>query len=189
MGNVKEWARWILFFSSYAPLYLVIALRGHDAEFSAFGIEFGQYQLGGVELSALSIAAIVFTVFSVGFLLFVLRLKRSRGGVREDIESYENRTEMVTEYLLVYIFPFIVFDYTDPFNLAAFLLLFLAIGAVQVRSNRLYVNPVLAFLRYNIYQVEDDNGKRLILTKRTLTDETASLRTVELSTGVYVTVK
>ncbi len=96
---------------------------------------------------------------------------------------------MVTEYLIVYIFPFIVFDYTDPFNIGAFLILFLAIGAVQVRSNKLYANPVLAFFRYNIYKVEDDNGKRLILTKQTLKDEIVSLKTVELSTGVYVTVK
>ncbi|WP_312910166.1 hypothetical protein [Natronosalvus caseinilyticus] len=189
MGNVKEWARWILFFSSYAPLYLVVALRGHEAKFSTFGIEFGLHELGGVEVSALSIGAILFTIFSVGFLLLVLHLKRSRGGVREDVENYENQTEMVTEYLIVYIFPFIVFDYTDPFNIGAFLILFLAIGAVQVRSNKLYANPVLAFFRYNIYKVEDDNGKRLILTKQTLKDEIVSLKTVELSTGVYVTVK
>jgi hypothetical protein len=55
---------------------------------------------------------------------------------------------MFTEYLLVYIFPLIVFEFSNIYDVAAFFVLFLTVAAIVIRSTRLFVNPVLIGFYY-----------------------------------------
>jgi len=63
---------------------------------------------------------------------------------------------MFTEYLLIYIFPFIVFEFSNVYDVAAFLILFFTVAAIVIRSNRLFATPVLICFRYRIYEIETD---------------------------------
>jgi hypothetical protein len=97
---------------------------------------------------------------------------------------------MFTEYLLVYIFPFIVFDFADLYDVAAFFILFLTVAAIVIRSNRLYINPVLVGFRYQVYEVETSHDRHLLLTKETLTgDNDVTINTAKISSGVYIATK
>lgn len=190
MSHVPSWGKVVLFLSSYSPLYLIVALRAHDAEYVVFQYEMPASEIFGVQLSLLSVVAIVLTVVSVAFLWAMLWTRRTRQGQQDSIEQYWNRSDMFTEYLLVYVFPFVVFDFADLFDVAAFGVLFLTVAAIVIRSNRLYINPVLVFFRYRVYEVETPHDRHLLLTKQALDGEgDVTLNTAKISSDVYIVTK
>jgi hypothetical protein len=189
MGRIPSWAKIVLFLSSYSPLYLIVALRAHDAVHSIVGYRLEPVGIGPVELSYLSIGSLILTVISVGFLALMIRMNRTRQGQLSEIEQYRNRSDMFTEYLLVYIFPFIVFEFSNVFDVAAFLILFVTVAAVVIRSNRLFVNPVLVGFRYRVYEVETEHDRRILLTKDRLDGNNITINTAKITSDVYITTR
>lgn len=185
MGRIPSWGKVILFLSSYSPLYAIVALRAHNAEYSVLGYSAPTFRVLGLTLSSISIAAILSIGISVGFLWFMLQSRRTRQGQQSSIEKCHNRSDMFTEYLLVYVFPFIVFDFADLYDLVAFLILFMTVAAIVVRSNRLYINPVLVAFRYHVYEIETPHDRRLLLTKEPI-DGNSTINTARISNGVYI---
>lgn len=189
MGRIPSWAKVVLFLSSYSPLYVIVALRAHNAEHSILGYQFEPVALGTIELSYLSIGSLILTIVSVAFLALMIRMNRTRQGQLSEIEHYQNRSDMFTEYILIYIFPFIVFEFSDMFDVAAFLVLFITVGAIVIRSNRLFVNPVLIAFRYRVYEVETEHDKRILLTKKPLDGNNITINTARISNDVYITTR
>ncbi|MCU4750954.1 hypothetical protein OB919_02975 [Halobacteria archaeon AArc-curdl1] len=189
MGRIPSWAKVVLFLSSYSPLYVIVALRAHNAEHSILGYQLEPVSLGLVELSYLSIGSLILTIASVAFLAVMIRMNRTRQGQLSEIEHYRNRSDMFTEYLLVYIFPFIVFEFSDMFDVAAFLVLFVTVAAIVIRSNRLFVNPVLIAFRYRVYEVETEHDRRILLTKEPLDGNNITVNTARISNDVYITTR
>lgn len=189
MGRIPSWAKVVLFLSSYSPLYIIIALRAHNAELSILGLQLEPVGFGPVELSYLSLGSLLVTVISVAFLAVMIRMNRTRQGQMSEIEHYRNRSDMFTEYLLVYIFPFIVFEFSNMFDVAAFLVLFTTVAAIVIRSNRLFVNPVLIAFRYRVYEVETEHDRRILLTKERLDGNDITINTARISSDVYITTR
>jgi hypothetical protein len=189
MGRVPSWAKIVLFLSSYSPLYLIVALRAHGAKHIVFGYQLEPVGFGFFELSYLSIGALILNIVSVAFLGLMIRMNRTRQGQLSEIEQYRNRSDMFTEYLLVYIFPFIVFEFSSVFDVAAFLVLFITVAAIVIRSNRLFINPVLVAFRYRVYEVETEHDRRILLTKNRLDGNDVTVNTAKISNDVYITTR
>lgn len=189
MERIPSWAKIVLFLSSYSPLYVIVALRAHDAKHSIWGYQLEPLSIGPIQLSYLSIGSLALTIASVAFLAGMIRMNRTRQGQLSDIEHYRNRSDMFTEYLLVYIFPFIVFEFSNLFDVAAFLVLFVTVAAIVIRSNRLYVNPVLIAFRYRVYEIETEHDRRILLTKDRLDGNNISINTARISSDVYITTR
>ena len=189
MGRIPSWAKIVLFLSSYSPLFIIIALRAHDAKHKILGYHLEPTQIGSVELSYLSVGSLIVTIVSVAFLALMIRMNRTRQGQLSEIEHYQNRSDMFTEYLLVYIFPFIVFEFSNLFDVAAFLVLFITVAAIVIRSNRLFVNPVLVAFRYRVYEIETEHDRRILLTKDRLDGNNITINTARISSDVYITTK
>jgi len=189
MGRIPSWAKIILFLSSYSPLFVIIALRAHDSTHSVLGYQLEPIGLGPIELSYLSLGSSIITIISVVFLILMLRMNRTRQGQSSEIQQYRNRSDMFTEYLLVYIFPFIVFEFSNIYDIAAFLVLFLTVAAIVIRSNRLFVNPILIGFRYRVYEIETKHDRRILLTKQQLDGNNMTLNTARISNDVYITTR
>jgi hypothetical protein len=187
MGRIPSWAKIVLFLSSYSPLYVIVALRAHDAVHSILGYQLAPLEIGPIKLSFVSIGSLTLTVISVVFLAIMIRMNRTRQGQLSEIEQYRNRSDMFTEYLLVYIFPFIVFEFSNVFDIAAFLILFITVAAIVIRSNRLFVNPVLIAFSYRVYEVETEHERRILLTKDPLDSNDTTINTARISSDVYIT--
>lgn len=186
MGRIPNGSKVVLFLSSYSPLYLIVALRAHNAQYQAFGIEVPRYPIMGAKLSLLSILAVGLTIGSVGFLLYLIRTRRTQQGQQATIDDYDNNSDMFTEYLLVYVFPFVVFDFNDLYDVAAFGILFLTVAAIVIRSSRLYINPVLVAFRYHVYEIETPHNQYLLLSKQPLSRDVETVNTARISNGVYI---
>lgn len=190
MGRIPSWGKAILFLSSYSPLYLIVALQSHSAEYVIMGYSLPLIRAFGYDISLLSVAGVLLTIFSVTFLWFMLWTRRTRQGQQNDIHEFHNRSDMFTEYLLVYIFPFIVFDFVDVYDVMAFLILFLTVAAIVIRSNRLYINPILVIFRYHVYEVETAHDRHLLLTKESFGNEdSVTINTARISSDVYIATK
>lgn len=189
MASLRTPFKWGIFLSSYIPLFLILALKHYSVKVvfptRLFGHHLSQY--AGLKIPALTIFWLILSVIAYWLLKLVFRVRLAREPIPKKITRVSSRNDAVTNYLLVYIFPFVVLDYTQVVNWIAFIAIFIVIGIIQVRSSHLYVNPVLGLKGYNIYEAETADERMLLLTPQRIHGET-SISAVELSRGVYIEV-
>jgi hypothetical protein len=126
---------WSLFFSSYLPLFLLVAIRS-----------IGRF-------NEVAIASGVFVLFgAMGTTLVLLTAPRKSRG-RWALVQVENRDGDVAAYAATYLLPFLLVfagNWQDLASMAAFIAF---LGFVYVRSRLIYVNPVLTALGYRLWRV------------------------------------
>lgn len=180
MVEYRAWVNVGLFLSSYIPLWLAMSLKTHTAT----------YTVSGVALPWVSLGFLLLSVGSWLVLREAISVRKTREPKFRDIESYRSRHDLLTSYLIAYIFPFINLNYTNWESWLIFLLFFLTLAAIQIRSTHLHVNPVLAALGYDIYEIEDGSrGTNLLVAEKEVDLEQESIKAVELSNRVYLTVR
>lgn len=189
MAELRKAVKWMLFLSSYIPLYLILTVKHWDITVTVPQNDLPVMELlSEVTIPIVSLSWVLLAVLSAGFLGLVISIRRSKGGDDwTNVDSLQNRDDLITNYILVYVFPFVVLDYTNLANWIAFVLFFLVIGIIQVRSSHLYVNPVLSLYDYQVYEVDTGDEIRTVISKQDLEGSIDKLKTVELSNGVYLT--
>ncbi|MFC7046545.1 hypothetical protein ACFQH6_15045 [Halobacteriaceae archaeon GCM10025711] len=180
MASYRAWVKVGLFLSSYIPLWLAMSLKTHNTTFTIRNV-------------TLPWVAIVFFLLAIasGIVLWeALSIRKTREPKFRDIESYKSRHDLLTSYLIAYIFPFINLNYTTWENWVIFIMFFFVLAAIQIRSTHLHVNPMLAALGYDIYEFEDGSrGTNLLVADKDINLEQDAVMTVELGSHVYMTVR
>ncbi|QUJ71260.1 hypothetical protein [Haloarcula marismortui] len=189
MAEFRRGIKWLLFLSSYIPLFVLLAVKHRSMTVAVPNLNISYLEpITGVHVPVLSIFWIIVAAVSGIVLKAVFSIRKSRGADSiQKINNSRSRDDLITNYVLVYIFPFVVLDYTNLANWFAFILFFFVIGIVQVKSNQLYVNPVLSFFDYRIYEADTDRGEITVLSRGKL-DESEPVHTVELSNDVHITI-
>ncbi|MFY4814786.1 hypothetical protein ACOJIV_19135 [Haloarcula sp. AONF1] len=189
-SGLKNWAKWLLFFSSYFPLYVIIAVKTRTLSFNFLLFQTPVYHVAGYKLSLISGLFLIFGLLVLAFLYVVIRFKRAENGQPKEVSEPAERNELIITYILVHVVPFAFIDYSNTLNLLAFIFLFLSIGIIQVRSSYLYINPILSAMRYDLYEIEeaDTRGQMLLVkTHEHTNSEDTTITAVELSNDVYIT--
>jgi hypothetical protein len=189
-SGLKDWAKWLLFFSSYFPLYFIIGAKARTTSFDLVLFKTPIYSIFGYDVSSVSLMSAVFGVIVIGFFVAVIYLRRGVNGQPKPVGEPTERNELLVSYIFVHIVPFAFIDYTSTLNFLAFLVLFLSIGIVQVRSSYLHINPLLAAMRYEVYDIEDADTHGQVLLVKTYeeaSNENSEIAAVELSNNVYIT--
>lgn len=180
MADYRGWVKGGLFLSSYIPLWLAMAVKTHSV---TTGIH-------GFSVPWVSLSFLLLTLASGIALREAILVRKRKEPKFRDIESYKNRHDLLTSYLIPYIFPFVSLDYTTWESWVIFALFFSVLAAIQIRSAHLHVNPVLAALGYDIYEIEDGSrGTNMLVADRDMDLERESVKAVELSNRVYITVR
>jgi len=184
MARIRSTFKWGIFFSSYIPLYLILAYKHFEVQVSP---PLAMPAIGGLEIPVLTITWLLLTILSIVALALVFHVRKSKEAEPRYIKEATNRNDAVTNYLLVYIFPFVVLDLSQIENWILFIVFFFVIGIIQVRSNYLYVNPILGVVGYNIYDVKTEDKNMTLLINKRIDDCPRHVSTVELSNGVHIT--
>jgi len=184
MGRVRAGFKWGVFFSSYVPLFLILAAKHYAFSMRLPAILFIPE---GTTVPALSIFWLFLSILSLISLYLVISVRRSKEPEPKPVKGVDNKNDAITSYILVYIFPFVVLDLSQMINWISFLVFFIVIGIIQVRSNNLYVNPILGIVGYDIYEVETTEGTLTVLTSEELTNQTEAIAAIEISNGVFIT--
>lgn len=140
--------RVLLFLSSYAPLFGLLAWRSRSCEPL------------WISLAALSVIAIA------GLLTVVLVAGTFRGPILT-VSHIQPRDAETLAYIATYLIPFLALDLTNPEDLISFVVFMSILGIISVTSHALFVNPVLSLLGYHTYDVTDpDSHVYFVLTQR-----------------------
>lgn len=162
-------AQAILFTSSYAPLLFVFALL------DSFGPGLPSILCATVGAgSILGLWVIFRCVPDLGTSLVTIRTARPRD---EDIMAY----------VVTYLLPFLGLATDTGRQQVALLLFVLVVAVLYIRARLFYVNPLLSFVGYRLFDVTSDEGRPVILlTKREYIRQGTELHAHRVSNYVFV---
>ena len=173
MAGIKLWVKFLLFVSSFSPLMLIWGFKFREILFwklSIFHIT--------IILSILSIATLIFVIESS---------RRDNNPQIIKVDSIEDLNKVHIEYLLTYVFVFLPTTNISTFSFLTFLIVLLI---VYLKSNLIYVNPILSLLLYDVVKIKSNNEEIILLTrKKDNIIRNEKLRTSVLSKGVFVETK
>lgn len=141
-----------LFFSSYAPLFALLAYESRAST------------------PAWVILATVAVASALG-LIAVMASKRNELGPRLKVKHSRPKDGDVLAYTASYLVPFFSLDLTKTDNVVVFCGFLLVVGVVYINSDMLFVNPLLNIARFHSFWVSDEQGHEYsLITRRTHLD-------------------
>ena len=159
----------LMFLSSYAPLFLVLAIRTSSWR--------------------LSLAWLVVALFGFVGLQGILRGARSTTPEPIEAHSIEPRSAEVAAYLASYLVAFVAGGPTGGRDLISLGIYLVVLAVVYIRTGLMYINPVLAIQGYRLVSATtragDDEIPVVVLTK---SDSVRPRRIlgVRIANGVYL---
>jgi hypothetical protein len=161
--------RIVLFLSSYAPLFFIMAIK------------YGPSHLffGG---AMVTIAAV-----SVSLLMIYLNAAAKLAVDRVVVERISTKDAEAMGYIATYLIPFLDLKIDDIQNALSLLLLFFVLGVLYVHSNLIYVNPVLNLLNYHLFEVELEGGMpTALLSKKRFIERGTTMSVVSLGEQILL---
>lgn len=176
---ITKFSKWILFISSYIPLYLIFVISNSFDAYSKYtAIRFKENYSISLLISNLKtnfIIIIIFVALSLisWVLLFVIIKVSSKSTNYKELYMVRKYNEKINEYILVYILPFISVSSNDFKELFMFAIIFMVIGMVSVKNDIVYINPILYLKQYDIYlfnENEEAIESSILISKYTIMD-------------------
>jgi len=169
---IKDYVKLFLFLSSYTPLFLILILTKYS-------------------LTILIVLGLVSLISNL-YLVYIIRLSvKMEGRYIKEIKKIEFNSEKFIEYIVAYIVPFLGFNLGKWQEVLALGILFGLIGFIYIRSEMIYMNPMLNLFGYELYKVETDKKSFMVIskTKKENKEEIKSKKIYFLLNDVGVNVK
>jgi len=167
----STFARTILFLSAYIPLYLLMAFYA-----SGWSI---------VLTVVLCVASLVIFLFTFYF----FQRTKNINLVRLDVSTIARRDSDVVAYIITFVAPLLVTPSDDWRKWVGVLVFFLVTGALQVRLNVVYTNPLIALLGYFSYEVTTKQGVIHLLLSRRRAIAPGELYAAMIGDGIFAEVE
>ena len=130
----------IIFLSSYAPLAILLTIKDFNLESRYFAHP--MFSFGILALAALSV-----------LLLFIV-IKSIKGGFHIKIERVGNCSNELINYTIPYIVSFLGINLGSIQDIIAFSVFMSLLCILTIKTQSLFVNPILAILGYGLYDVQ-----------------------------------
>ncbi|WIG58311.1 MAG: hypothetical protein OJF49_001056 [Ktedonobacterales bacterium] len=139
---LNNFARAVMFCSSYAPLALIflVLYAGRDSVVAI-------------------VAAAVLLLGVSGLLWFLHTAKTDVEPATRTVVDYRRRGDEVMGYVAAYLIPFVGFTLRDVRQDVALVIFFLVLAYLYVSTDMLHINPTLRCLGYHVYEVTFENGR------------------------------
>ncbi len=157
---LKKWVRFTLFLSAYSPLFALLGLRILLDNYTVI-TEWDMFSLG------VSLIFIVI-IFSNFILYYLLRKSKKEDRYKHiTVKHKENLNHIYLEYLITYIIPFFFFFYSNVKDIFLLFLLLIVVCFMYLKSNLIYVNPMINLFGYNLFKIDDPfQNEYMLLTKQ-----------------------
>lgn len=156
----------LLFLSSYAPLFGLLAIR--------------------FEPPVLWISCVVLAVLGVAALVLLLQLDRRVAAASFRLVEVRDAGAEAAAYLASYLLPFLTVATPTAQDVVAYVGFLLIAASVHVQSSLLQVNPLLYVLGYRVLAVVDAHGLRAYLITRASLHRNAIITATRFSDDVLV---
>lgn len=162
MAEFKGYIKYLLFLSSYVPLFVIISIRIHKLEPIT---EISNLRFVPVTISWYALGLVALSIALWSALYMLVKSMQRRGTKRKRVDKLRLRNDHLASYLLVYVFVFAGLNFTLLEDIAIFILFFLLLSAIQIRSENLYTNPLLAVWGYRIYEATLEDKVVILISK------------------------
>ena len=135
-----SFGKWLLFFSSYFPLFVLLCIENWRS--LRTNLPF-------------TIAMAVLLIIAFTSTIFLITRKTNKQLVLEQKTAPANCTTDIIEYFITYLIPLLSMDINRLESVISNCLIFLLIGLVFVRSNRVHLGPLLLIAGYALYQFDN----------------------------------
>jgi hypothetical protein len=160
--------RFILFLSSYIPLFAVFAvLLWQQDQRPAWVL---------IDVCAVAFAGLVV------YLGLALRF----AAAPLEVQTVRSKDGETMSYIASYILPFVSLPYGDPYKIAAILIFLGALAIVYVNSNMLYINPMLNLMGYHLYAVTTAGDAEHVIIAKRRPVAGVSLRIVTIGENIHI---
>jgi hypothetical protein len=144
--KTRIWAAVLIFISSYSPLAIIIFIK--DFRTDSFTLVHPYASLGILLLAFTSVGLLYLSMLSI------------RQGDPVKVVRVSNQSGELVNYAIPYMITFFEFDLGDIRSVAAFGVFMLLMFWLTVRTQNIFINPILSLRGYGLYDVEyEENGK------------------------------
>ncbi len=166
-----------IFISGYTPLFLIMIIKNikgfefHEFEFSSEIINFTSIQIPYWVILNNPITVlflIVTSVLSLFFLQYVLK-NISENPFKIKILKAKSRSSEVVNYTIPYMISFVAFDLGKWQDITSLILFLSVLCLLSIRSQSIFINPILAALGYGLYDckyVEGGENKECVMLSK-----------------------
>jgi len=148
-----------IFVSSYSPLAVILLIKDFNLANRWF------------DHPRTCLVVLIVAIGSLVVLLVVLKLLMN-GGFPVTVKRISNRSNELVNYTIPYMISFFAFNLGSWQDLASFGWFMALMCFLTIRTQSLFINPVLALMRFGLYNVEyDENGvgkEGIFLSRREL---------------------
>ncbi len=167
----------IIFLSAYSPLAIIFAIQ--DFDFEAYSWEH-PYLVSWIFAASLISCIIVWASVKL--------LKTSSPPVK--VIQVSNRSGELINYSIPYMISFFVMDLGDINMLVSFAFFMCIMFWMTLKTHNIFINPVLAMLGYNLYDVRYELNKKeyenFFLIKGERLSSGEQCRIIEISEQLYL---
>lgn len=175
MREFRGWVKLILFLSSYIPLFLILSLEiGSYRPRAIDGLTFPMTSFR-LNFSYYSLAIIAGCIILTWLLYQMVSVSADRGRTQKAVDKFQQRNELLSTYLLVYVFVFVGLDFTKLLDVGIFIIFFAILGVLQIYSEMLHVNPMLGIRGYRIYEITSDSEVLLVISETKIEEKVISM--------------
>jgi hypothetical protein len=143
--NPRGWTSIVFFLSSYAPLAPIIIFKDYDRQAHHFA-----HRVSVEIVAAIAVLSII---------LLFLAMRSIRAGVVVGVHSVSNKSGELVNYTIPYMISFFGFDLGDANAVFAFVFFLLLMYILTVRTQNVFINPMLALRGWCLYDVTFADGK------------------------------
>lgn len=157
---LKKWVRYALFLSAYSPLFALLGLRMILDNYTII-TQWNIFSVGAL--------LILIIILLSNIILYDLLQKSKEGDQYKHItiKHKENLNHVYLEYLVTYIIPFLNVNYSSIKDIFLLFLLLIMVCFMYLKSNLIYVNPMINIFGYNLFKIDDPaQNEYMLLTKR-----------------------
>lgn len=144
----------------------------------------------GFELPYISIGLWLLCLLSYLMLRDIMQQRKEEEPKPKPLDTYRQRNDLLTSYLIAYVFPFMGLSYNNWQGWTVLAVFFFMLMFIQIRSGQLHINPILMMRGYDIYEVVDQQSGN---TDFLVADQDEDLKrgtptAVQIGPDVYLTV-
>lgn len=192
INNLHGLAQFVLFVSSYLPLFILIIVRQVSENI---------VYLNYASFSFLSLK-LFFLKFGLSFILILVSIIglfgywQTLGNIEEvakngnpiTVKDVKNKNSEAIGYIATYIIPFLFQSFNGWYECLSVLFLMAIIYRIYINSSLLLINPLLSF-RFAIYEIEyienEKNKNGLIISRNKCLQDDVDIKIYEIGHKLY----
>lgn len=167
------WFKFVLVFSAYLPLFLIIGIKFLDLSmiptdsFELLPVLKSLFSTPMAFLSTFSFFMLTISFLSCIWVTYVIKdTEKTRAGSKSiRIEKVQSRDGDILSYLVTYVLPLISLNSSTWREVFVLIILIFVTLFLSLRSDLLYVNPLLIFMKFHLYSVETNESEILLISR------------------------